>query len=339
MSAYIVAGLVLGGVYAISALGLSLTYASSRVFNLGQGAIAYFIAMCFYELNSQQGISTLWSAVLALLVIAPLFGLFLWAVLFRWLAYSDPTVKLVATIGLYVAIPPITQFVFTDEQIFKAPGLAGLRPGVHEILGVRLNEDQLVVFAAALAVALLLWVLMRFTTYGLMVRAVVDSKSMSELSGTNAGLVSAGTWAIGSMLAGLAGVLVAPIVSLEPTSYALLVIGSFAAVVVGRLRNLPLTFLGALLVGVIGGLGVKYLPDSGVFARGFRPSVPFIVMAVFLLVYSSQFGREPRSRDPPGDRVPGARGQHHVDTCAAPFRCSWPPPSRSFCRRCSTGSG
>ncbi len=297
MSAFVVAGLVLGGIYAISAVGLVLTYSASRIFNFGHGAIAYFVAMCFYHFNTEFGWSTTAAAVVSIGVIAPALGLLLWAVLFRYLVHADPAVKLVSTIGLFVAIPPLAQFLFTQEQIFKAPGLAGANPSVHDVLGVPLNLDQIIIFVAAALVAVTMTLVLRYTGFGLAMRAVVDSESMSELVGTNSALVSAGAWAIGFMLAGLAGVLVAPIISLDPVSFALLVIGSFAAVVVARLSSLSLAFLGALLVGLIGGLSVKYLPSSGVLSRGFRPSVPFIVMAFFLLVYARRLTREPRSRD------------------------------------------
>jgi len=298
---------VLGGVYAISAVGLVLTYKASHIFNFAHGAIAFFVASCFYELNTRRGWSIAAAAVLSIGIIGPVVGLALWAVLFRRLTHASPTIKLVATVGLFVAIPPATQFIFGDEQIFRAPGLAGNAPDVVDILGTRLDADQLIIFGAALTVAVVLTLFLRFTGFGLSVRGVVDSQTMSELVGTNSKAVSAATWAIGCFLAGLAGVLVAPIINLSPGSYAVFVIASFAAAVIARMESLTLAFVGALLVGVIQGLSVKFLPSDGILSHGVRPSIPFAVMAVFLLIYSN-LGKEPSQPDLAGAAT---RGAHH----------------------------
>lgn len=287
MSAYVIAGLVLGGIYAISALGLTLTYASSRIFNFGHGAIAFWVASCYYQFHSRMGWSMQWAAFVAVVVIGPLTGLFLWAVLFRRLVHASSATKLVSTIGLFVAIPPFTLFVFDDQPIFRAPGLAGESPSVHHLLGVAINADQIIVLASALVVAVGMAAVLRSTAFGLSVRAVVDSPVLSELVGVNTSIVSAGAWAIGCLLAGLAGVLVAPIIGLGPNQFAALVISSFAAVVVARMRSLPGAFAGALMLGVVQGVSVKYLPSEGLLSRGIRPSIPFFVMGVFLFIYGS----------------------------------------------------
>lgn len=298
MSAYVIAGLVLGGVYAISALGLTLTYTSSRIFNFGHGAIAFWVASCYYQLNTRMGWSAEQAAFVAVIVIGPFTGLFLWAVLFRRLANSAPAVKLVSTIGLYVAIPPFALFVFDDQPIFKAPGLAGESPSVHQIFGVAINTDQLIVMMSAAAVAVGMALVLRYTAFGLSLRAVVDSPTLSGLVGVNTSAVSAASWALGSFLAGLAGVLVAPIIGLGSTQFAVLVISSFAAVVVAKLRSLPGAFGGAMMLGVVQGVSVKYLPSEGLLSRGIRPSIPFVVMGVFLFLYSSLgHGNEHREPD------------------------------------------
>ena len=288
MSAFVVAGLVLGGIYAISTVGLALTYTASRIFNFGHGAIAFWVASCFYQFNTRMGWSTALAAFVAVFVIGPATGVFLWAVLFRRITDASPAVKLVSTIGLFVAIPPLTLFIFDDKPVFKAPGLAGEFPAVHDVFGVAINTDQLVVLGAAALMAVLLAVMLRYTSFGLQIRAVVDSPTMSELVGTNTSLVSASTWAIGSFLAGLAGVLVAPIIGLGPQQFAVLIISSFAALVVARLRSLPGAFAGAMLLGLVQSISVKYLPSEGLLSRGVRPSIPFVVMGVFLFLYRNQ---------------------------------------------------
>jgi branched-chain amino acid transport system permease protein len=102
---YIISGLVAGSITAISALGLLITYKSSRVFNFAHGAIAYSIAIFYYYLTNRNGWSIEVAAPFTILVVAPLIGLLLYGALFRRLTHLSPAVRLVATVGLWVAIP------------------------------------------------------------------------------------------------------------------------------------------------------------------------------------------------------------------------------------------
>ena len=104
MLTYVITGLIGGGVYAISALGLVLTYRSSRIFNFGHGAIAYLTARLFWELTASRSSGGnawgLWPAALfCVLLVAPLIGFLLWAGLFRRLSDASATVKVVTTVG------------------------------------------------------------------------------------------------------------------------------------------------------------------------------------------------------------------------------------------------
>ena len=105
MAPYIICRLGRRQHHAISALGLVLTYKSSRVFNFAHGAIAYAIAIFYYYLTRQNGWSIATAAPFTILVVAPLLGLVLYFALFRRLTHATPTVRLVSTVGLWVAHP------------------------------------------------------------------------------------------------------------------------------------------------------------------------------------------------------------------------------------------
>jgi len=287
VNALIVAGLVLGSIYAISALGLVLTYTASRVFNFAHGAIAYFIAVFYYWLHTRHGWSVPAAAFVSIGVVSPLLGLFLWAALFRRLAYAPPIVRFVSTVGLWVALPAIVKvaFPFTKSEIFEPEGFIEGSPSVFHIFGVAINANQLVVLIAAAVVAAGLSLLIRGTPLGLSIRATVDSPRVAGISGMNTSLVTASSWMLGTTLAGLAGVLLAPILGLADIQFTLLLVASLGAVVIARMTSLPLAFGGALLIGLVQEVSRKWLPNSGVLAKGFRPSIPFIVMLVFLLAY------------------------------------------------------
>jgi branched-chain amino acid transport system permease protein len=128
--------------------------------------------------------------------------------------------------------------------------------------------------------------ILRFTPVGLATRATVDHPRNAEIAGMNTEAVTAGSWMVGIMLAGFAGVLLGPILGLQEFQFTLLLVGSFAAVVIGRMTSLPLAFVGAVMIGVLQQLWLKWQPREGFFSTGVAASIPFVVMLIFLIAYS-----------------------------------------------------
>ena len=294
MAPYIIAGLVTGCIYAISALGLVLTYTSSRVFNFAHGVIAWSIAVFYYWLHEYSGgpeLSIAVAAPLAILVVAPLFGLALYELLFKRLTNATPTVRLVSTVGLWVALPAVVKIIFTfvtAGEIFQPDGLVKNPPNPEflKVFGTYVNSNQFVVIVCAAAIALVATLVLKFTPLGLATRASVDHTRNAGIAGINTEGVTKISWMAGTMLAGFAGVLFAPVVGLQEYLFTLLLVGSFVAVVIGRMKSLPLTFVGAIGVGVLQQVWVKYQPDNGFFSQGVTASIPFMVMLVFIIGYS-----------------------------------------------------
>ena len=290
MTPYIISGLVVGSIYAISALGLVLTYTSSRVFNFAHGAIAYSIAVFYYYLTRQNGWSIATAAPFTILVYAPLLGLALYFALFKRLTHATPTVRLVSTVGLWVAVPAVTKIIFTAAKadIFNPEGLVKSPSDdtFIKVFGSYVNENQFAVIISAVVIAVVATLVLRFTSVGLATRMTVDQPRNAGIAGVNTEAVTAGSWMVGVMLAGFAGVLLSPIVGLQEFQFTLLLVGSFAAVVIGRMTSLPLAFAGAIAVGLLQQIWVKYQPSEGFFSTGVAASIPFVVMLVFLIGYS-----------------------------------------------------
>jgi branched-chain amino acid transport system permease protein len=286
--AFILAGLVLGGIYAISAASIVVTYVSAGVLNFAFGAIAFFIARLYYYLVVQLGWPVYEAAIVAIVVAGPLLGIALYFALFRFLAQAQAITKVVATIGLSVAIPAATELIFGNQPILTSPGLAPLPERVFHVGGVAITLDQVIAYCCVVAVlAVGTWVLRR-TQVGLLVRATVDSKAMASLSGISPARIAVGVWAAGTFLAGLAGVLAAPVLNVSSVSnYTVITASAFAAVVAAKLRSLPVAVGVGLLMGVIGSLLQWALPSVSSLVTGdIISAIPFVMVVIFLLYYT-----------------------------------------------------
>jgi len=286
--AFILAGLVLGGIYAISAASIVVTYVSAGVLNFAFGALAFFIARLYYYLVAQHGWSVYAAAIVAIVITGPLLGVALYFALFRFLTQAQAITKVVATIGLSVAIPAATELIFGNQAILTSPGLAPLPVHVFHVGGVAITLDQLIAYCCVVAVLAVGTYVLRRTWVGLMVRATVDSRAMTSLSGISPARIAVGVWAAGTFLAGLAGVLAAPVLNVSSVSnYTVITASAFAAVVAAKLRSLPIAVGVGLIMGVVGSLLQYALPRvSSLITGDIIAAIPFATVLVFLLYYT-----------------------------------------------------
>ncbi|WP_375501505.1 ABC transporter permease [uncultured Jatrophihabitans sp.] len=336
MLQFIIAGLVLGGIYAISAAGLVVTYRSAGVLNFSFGAIAYFVARLYYYLHVQHGWGIGTAAVASLVLAGPALGLVLYATLFRSMRTATQLVKIVVTLGVSVVLPAVADLLFGIEPILHAPGLAPEPVHVYYVDGVPVTLDQIIVYSTVVLILVVGFIIFRSTDIGLRVRAMVDSPAMTSLQGTAPGSVAAGVWAASSFLAGLAGVLSAPIIGLDITNFTLLMAGAFAAVVAAKLRNLPVAVVVGLAMGVAGALAQYWIPPDSTFASAVIPSIPFAVTALFLLYSVARFGRVSEAQGVGGflDRAITPQGSPVQSR-----KASHPERGRGPARRLNAGSG
>jgi branched-chain amino acid transport system permease protein len=278
---FLIIGVSISAVYAISATGLVVTYVTSGVFNFSHGAIGMFVAFVYWELRVDQGWPTLLALAVTLLLVAPAIGVLLDALVMRpLLKGASVATRLVVTLALLLAFQGLALAIWGIE-LRTVPGLWGTR--AYSILGLNVTWDQTTTILAAVAVAFGFRALFRHTRLGIAMRAVVDNRELCAVKGLNPNVVTAASWAIGSSLAGLAAILIVPGLNLEVNTLSLLVVYGYAAAVVGRLQNLPATFAGALVLGVAQSMVVAYLPAENEFVRNLRPAIPFVLLFVALL--------------------------------------------------------
>jgi len=302
-----VSGAVSCAIFSLIAAGLVLSYSATGIFNFSYGAIAFTSAFLYYQLNSGLHWPIVPAAAFVILVFAPLFGLLLDVSVFRPLARATESAKIMATVGLLIAIPALTTWL--NDQLVNTVGFVIPRSGDVTQVGlppaigpspkvdwklpddIPFDSNQLVVFISAVVVAVALWLLMRHTKLGLQMRAVVDRPPLASTRGINERTTSRYAWVIGTMLAALAGVVGAPIIgSLLPAGFITVMFVATAAAVLGGLRSIPLAFLGGLLLGIAENLVVGYV-DFAKDISGFNSAVPFILLLVGLVVMARERSR------------------------------------------------
>jgi branched-chain amino acid transport system permease protein len=283
---FLVLGLTFSAVYAISATGLVVTYITSGVFNFAHGAIGMFLAFVYWELRVNRGWPTPLALLVTLGVVAPIIGVTLDAlVMRRLLRGASVATKLVVTLALLLSFQGLARTIWGIE-LRAVPALWG--DSTFRVAGVNITYDQATTVLTALGVAFGLRILFKRTRLGVAMRAVVDNPELCAVKGSSPNRITAASWALGSMLAGLAAILIAPGLNLEVNTLSLLVVQAYAAAVVGRLQSLPATFVGAIALGVGQSMVVGYLPQDNEIVRNLKSALPFILLFGALLLFAER---------------------------------------------------
>lgn len=286
---YSVSGLTTAAIYAIAATGLVLTYTTTGIFNFAHGGIGMMAAFTYWHLRFNWG----WPAPLALIIVifilGPLFGALLEKFMMRGLDGTSETTKLVVTLALMLATIGAATWIWNPN---KARPIRKFWEGnVVTIFGVRVPWHQASALIIAGIVALVLRMLLTRTRLGIAMRACVDDRSLAALNGARETRVQMASWAVGTCLAALAGVLISPTLQLSQVPLTLLIINAYAAAMIGRLKSLPMTFVGALILGLAVDLSRGYSDRISRwtsidqrFLTGFYASIPVVILFIVLLV-------------------------------------------------------
>jgi branched-chain amino acid transport system permease protein len=274
-------GVVTGAVYAVSASGLVVTYATSGIFNIAHGAVGMLMAFTYWELRVNQHWPAPVAMILVVLILAPLLGGLIERVLMRGLRNASVATSLVVTVGLMVALIGLAQNVWDPRDPRRLPGF--FDPNKFKIAGVYVTWHEGATILTAAALAVFLYVLLNRSRIGIAMRAVVDDRNLLGLNGARPDQVSMLSWAIGASLASLAGILIAPVLQLDALILTLLVVNSYAAAVFGRMSNLPLTFAAAMALGLTESYTIAYVNLQGGLIN-LRPSIPIMFFFVGLLL-------------------------------------------------------
>jgi branched-chain amino acid transport system permease protein len=265
-------GLVVGAFYALMALGLSLILNLSGVINFAHGGFLALAAYLAWALFPRLGF---WGAFFVAPLLTAAIGLAVERVLIRPLYGRDPLYSLLLTFGLAYVIEDGTRFVWGPQSL-PYPIPAALTTPLSTRLFFLTGYRVLMVALAAVTV-LVLFLLLKRTRLGIRIRAgTADLETVAAL-GINVRVLRNLNFGIGIFLAGVAGVLAAGMLGLEPTIGTALIMPSFVAIIVGGLGSLPGTLVGGLLIGVVSGITTVYFPSA-------TEAVIYVMMGVVLLL-------------------------------------------------------
>lgn len=272
---FLVAGLGVGAVYALSGVGLVVLFRASGVLNFAFGAIGALGAHCAWSVLQADGSQALaWGVAIAVsMAVSLLYG----RLLAPALAERDISIRSVGTLGLALMLVGFAEWFWGEgpRRLVLPTDADGLEFG-----DVRLTWTRVLGLCSAVAMMSGVGLLLARTRIGLRMRALADDRGLSALLGVPVLNVDTVAWGLAGAFAGVCGMLLANIVRLQPTLLTFLVIPAFAAAIVGRLESLPVTVVAGVLIGVF--------EASAILIPGFAPfrtAVPFLVALVAILFF------------------------------------------------------
>ncbi|MFZ2509848.1 MAG: branched-chain amino acid ABC transporter permease, partial [Gordonia sp. (in: high G+C Gram-positive bacteria)] len=295
--AFFTLGLGNGAVFAALGLALVMTYKSSGVVNFATGAIALYAAYTFAFLRQGELLNPIpglpatidvggkWAILPALLLsvlIAALVGVILYLVVFRPLRTAPALAKAVAAIGVMLVL----QALLALRVGTATPTVARIFPAETIKIGsISVPTANFWLAAVIVGLAVLAGLVLRYTRFGIATEAAAESEKGALVTGLSPDRIAVANWALSSATAGIGGVLIAPMVPLNPVAYTMFIVPALAAALVGNFSSVGLTVLAGLLIGMLQSEATKlqvsydWIPDAGV-----AEAVPLLLIIIFLLV-------------------------------------------------------
>jgi branched-chain amino acid transport system permease protein len=281
---FIVSGLALGGVYALSGVGMVVLYQATGVVYLAFGAVGAMGALIAWSLINAHAPG--WVGWLAGVAFAALVTLGYGMVFGPALAKRDPLVKAVATLGLTLVLFGLMDLLWTTSGGQSRAITLPTDNGGFMVGQVQVDWTQVISLAVGIAITVLTVVFLRLSKLGTAMRAMANDREITATLGVPVRRVEAAAWLGCGVLAGLAGILLADLVALDATTLTFLVISSLAATLIARLRSVTVTFVAAIVIGLVHDLLTPIQSLSN-----YRDLTPFVLAAIALLVLSSGGGR------------------------------------------------
>jgi branched-chain amino acid transport system permease protein len=276
---FIVSGLALGGVYALSGVGMVVLYQATGVLYLAFGAVGAMGALIAWSIMNAG--DPFWLAAIACILFSAAVTLGYGMLFGPRLAGRGPLVNAVATLGLTLVLFGVM------DQLWSAGGGASRSitlptdNGGFTVGQVQVTWTQVTGLAVGVATVLVTSAFLRYTKLGTAMRAIADDREITATLGVPVRRVEAAAWLGCGLIAGVSGLLLADLVALDATTLTFLVISSLAAALMARLRSITLTAVAAIVIGLVHDL---LTPVQAL--TNYRDMTPFVLAALVLLVLS-----------------------------------------------------
>ncbi|WP_435181110.1 branched-chain amino acid ABC transporter permease [Halorussus sp. AFM4] len=267
-------GLLLGGIYAVAALGLSLVFGIMDIVNLAHGHMLMVGAYVAILLFTATGITPLVGMVLAAAVLFG-FGVLLQRFVLDEVVGEGIEQPIIVLFGLALVLQSVGRILLGTQA--QAAEL-GIQAGAITVGSATLSFPRLVTFAVAIVLILGTWAFLKYTTTGLAIRATAQSTSAAQYMGIDTENIYVLTLGIGTALAGAAGALLSMLFPITPYVGWSYLLKAFAVVVLGGVGSVAGTLVGGLILGVSENVGVLWL------GGGFRDIISFSIFLGVLLV-------------------------------------------------------
>jgi branched-chain amino acid transport system permease protein len=279
---FIYTGLALGGVYALSGVGMVVLYRATGVLFLAFGAVGAMGALIAWQLINAAGLNQ-WLAYLICILFGGVVTLGYGIVFGRALAAREPLVKAVATLGLALILLGLMDLLWTSSGGESRSITLPTDNSGFIISQIQVTWTQVIGLACGVVMTIVTGAFLRFTKLGTAMRALANDREITATLGVPVRRVEAAAWFGCGILAGFAGVLLADLVALDATTLTFLVISSLAAALIGRLRSIVVTFVAAIVIGLVDAM---ITPIQSI--TNYRDMTPFVLAAVALLVVNRQ---------------------------------------------------
>jgi branched-chain amino acid transport system permease protein len=271
---FIVTGLALGGVYALSGVGTVVLYRATGVLNLAFGAVGAMGAFISWSLIDKGAVSDGIAFLICVLfggVVTLAYGLAFGPPLAR----RDPLVKATASLGLALILLGAMSWIWSDKA--RSLNLPTTSKN-FEVSGVLVNWTQVIAFALGVAVTIGTGAFLRYTNLGTAMRAMASDREITATLGVPVRRVEAVAWLFSGLLSGASGLLLANLIGLDAATLTFLFISSLAATLIARLHSIVVTLLAAIVVGLVNALITPIFSISQ-----YRDMAPFVLATVALL--------------------------------------------------------
>jgi branched-chain amino acid transport system permease protein len=278
---FVVTGLALGGVYALSGVGMVVLYRATGVLNLAFGAVGALGAFIAWELVNDSGFPE-WASYVVCVAFGGVVTLAYGVLFGPPLAARDPLVKATATLGLALILLGAMSWIWSDKARSMTLPTSN---SSYQIGTVQINWTQIIALAFGVIVTLVTAAFLRHTKLGTAMRALANNREVTAMLGVPVRRVEAAAWLGSGVLAGASGLLLSDLVGLDATTLTFLVISSVAAALIARLRSIWVTFAAGIVVGLVNALITPILSISQ-----YRDMTPFVLAIAALLVLSRRGG-------------------------------------------------